>query len=436
MKSTPTTAALLDYLEGLTVSQGRMAGLPFPVLPWERRFIRGAFAPHAIESALSVGRGNGKTTLTAGIAAAALDGPLVMPRSETVIVASSFEQGRISFGHVYAFLQEVHGDELQDKRKWRVWDSANKAWIQNRENGAIVKAIGSDPRRAHGLAPGLVLADEPAQWEPSRSEAMIAALRTGLGKIPNGRLIALGTRPADAQHWFSQMLDGGGDYSQVHMARPDDPPFRKRTWARANPSLDFMPDLERTIRREAFRARQGPERMASFRALRLNLGTSDVVSQYLLAVETWRRIEGQADAVGKPYWGVDLGTSAAQSAVVAYWPSTGRLEALAAFPVEPSLEDRGVSDGVGRLYAECARRGELITTGGSAVDISELLTAALDLFGTPAGIASDRWREAELRDALKAARIPLTRLSMRGQGWKDGSARMCANSGVLVWKGA
>ena len=54
---------VLAYLAGLTVTQGRMAGEPFPVLPWEKRFVMGAFQPESIESALSIARGNGKTTL-------------------------------------------------------------------------------------------------------------------------------------------------------------------------------------------------------------------------------------------------------------------------------------------------------------------------------------------------------------------------------------
>ena len=38
------------------------------------------------------------------------------------------------------------------------------------------------------------------------------------------------------------------------------------------------------------------------------------------------------------------------SAVVALWPSTGRLEAWAAFPATPNLKERGEADGVGALY--------------------------------------------------------------------------------------
>ena len=88
---------LISYLGGLTVTQGRLAGQPFPVFAWQRRFLRGAFAPDAIESAISVARGNGKSTFTAGLACAVLDGPLFQPRGEVVVVASSFSQAKIIF---------------------------------------------------------------------------------------------------------------------------------------------------------------------------------------------------------------------------------------------------------------------------------------------------------------------------------------------------
>ena len=54
------------YIEGLTLSQGRYAGQPFKLLPWEKRFLRGAFKPGVMDAALSLGRGCGKTTFVAG----------------------------------------------------------------------------------------------------------------------------------------------------------------------------------------------------------------------------------------------------------------------------------------------------------------------------------------------------------------------------------
>ena len=221
------------------------------------------------------------------------------------------------------------------------------------------------------------------------------------------------------------MLAGGAAYAQCHAAREEDPPFRVRTWQKANPSLQHLPSLLAEIRDEAIAARLDPSMLAGFEALRLNLGTSDTMQSTLLDAGTWARIEGAAERTGRATWGIDLGTTAAMSAVAAYWPATGRLEALCAFPRQPSLPERGLRDGVGRVYVEGWKRGEIIQTGDAAVDVAELLQAALDRFGRPAAIASDRWREGELRDALKRARRSAreARIARAGiQGWRRGRA--------------
>ena len=106
-------------------------------------------------------------------------------------------------------------DTLADKKAWRTWDTSSLARIQNRQTGASIRCIGSDPRRAHGLAPSLVLADEPAQWPEGTSDRMLSALTTALGKQPNSKLVALGTRPASEDHWFSRMLAGAADYRSI-----------------------------------------------------------------------------------------------------------------------------------------------------------------------------------------------------------------------------
>ena len=306
-------------------------------------------------------------------------------------------------------------------KRFRLQDSANRATLIDTRTGAMLKVQGSDPRRLHGAAPRLLIGDELAQWPPAQIDAMLAALETSRGKIEDSRALWIGTRPAGAEHPFERYLQGGVGYAQIHAAGPGDPPFQRRTWKKANPGLDHLPDLEAAIRREAAAAKRDPARLAAFKALRLNLGISDVERQHLLPVEVWRGIEGKADRDGPCFWGVDLGTSAAQSAVASYWPGTGRLECLAAFPSLPSLADRGQTDGIGPLYSECARRGELLTLGENAADVGALLGVALDRFGQPKRIASDRWREAELKDAIKGVGIGSGRLDLRGMGFKDGA---------------
>ena len=412
-------ADLIRWLGGLVLSGGDLHGRSMEVWPWERRFVRGVWSRSG-DGALSVARGNGKSGLVAGVATAVVDpeGPLWSPRGEVVCVASSFQQSRIVFEDVLAFLRERH--DLEDRRVWRKQDSAQLAVLEHKPTGSRIRCLGSDPRRAHGLRPKLALLDEPAQWPVNTSEKMLAAIRTALGKVPGSRLVALGTRSDSSSHWFSKLLKSA-PYSQVHAARPDDPPFLLSTIRRANPSLEFLPSLKQRILSERDEARLDGDRLAEWKALRLNLGVSDVSVQVLLDAEVWLRAIGEeAEGRGGAVWGIDLGSGQAMSAVAAYFPS-GRLDAVAAFPELPGLGERGLVDGVGGQYLQMAERGELLTVGRRVADVKRLLSEALARFGRPVALVADRWREAELRDALEAAGFPQTALVTRGQGYKDGS---------------
>ena len=413
-----------EYISGLRITQGQGQGQPFNVLPWQRRFLQGAFRADG-DSSLSVSRGNGKSTLVASIACAAVDGPLRTDRADVVVVAGSFEQARIIFNHCQAFLAH----KLENKREWRVLDSTQSAMIQHRPSGARIICRGSDPGRLHGLSPKLVLIDEPAQIPASKRDKILSALRTAAGKVPGSRLIALGTRASDPAHWFSRMLEPGGcAYSQVHCAGPNDPPFRKSTWIKANPSLPFMPELERRIRIEAEQAKRDPSLLQQFLSLRLNQGVSDTLEATLLAADTWARIEGRTASREGPFvLGLDVGAEAAMTAACAYW-ETGRLEAFGVFPEKPSLAERSLKDGawhgrgVASLYVDMAKRGELIQAGEYAPDLDAMFGEVLRRWGRPAVIVADRWKEAELRNALSRANFPMAGLVTRGMGYLDGAA--------------
>ena len=322
---------------------------------------------------------------------------------------------------------------LSDKKTWRLQNSRNAAILQHKPSGARVRCHGSDPKRAHGLRSFLALLDEPAQWMPGTADKMRSAIRTGLGKVAGSRLVALGTKPRNPDHWFRVMLDGKNcGYAQVHAAGEKDKPFHRRVWRRANPSFDHLPSLQAQIEVEAADAKTDPAELASFQAHRLNTGTSEVLEAILFDAEKWQQLEGDAETSGPYVLGIDLGGSAAMSAASCYFPATGALRSIACFCAEPSLAERGLRDGVGDQYVLMHRRGEIFIAGTHVNDTGALLQEVLDRYGRPAALVCDRFKADDLREVLHERSFPVVPLIERGAGFKDGDSDVRAFRKALL----
>ena len=127
----------------------------------------------------------GKSGFCAALAAAVVcpGAPLHGVKREVVCVASSFGQARIIYEDVLDYTRGL-GHDLADRSLWRLQDSQNMATLEYRPTGARVRCIGSDPKRAHGARPFLVLADEPAQWEPNKGELYTCLTRSLKERAP------------------------------------------------------------------------------------------------------------------------------------------------------------------------------------------------------------------------------------------------------------
>ena len=413
---------LIDSLEAAPVGDGDLLGQPFRALRWQRRFLRGAFRPGIQRAGCTLGRGGGKSGIASALALDAIRpaGALHVDGGETIVLASSFAQARIVFDAVVTSLEllgEVDG--------FRKLDQQNMALLQHRETKARLRVAGSDNRRAHGWRFNLAICDEPAQWGP-RGESLAAAVRTGLGKRRGSRVLFIGTRPSSDAHFFARLLaeDDPSVYAVTYAAPPDAPPFHLKTWRRANPALDDgMPDLE-VVRAEARLAKRDPAELASFRALRLNQGTSDTEQAFLIDALTWAGVERDTlpPREGPYALGVDLGGTAAFSAAAAYWPDTGRLEGFVACGHDPPLSERAAADNVAGVYERMRDNGELVQLGGRVVPVGAFLAEAVNRWGRPDAISADRWRAGELEDGVRDGRLNLPQPTWRGQGWRDGAA--------------
>ena len=415
---------IIAFIQTLTLTGGDCDGKPFRVLPWERKFIGLAFGAKAGDSAyLSCARANGKTAVVAAIATCVIDpaGPLHGRRRDVIVVSASFQLARITFDDVLHYLRARH--DLNDK-DWRLQDSANNALIEHRPSGARVKCIGSDPNKMAGLRPYLMLLDETSSWlPPERGERAFALCRTSIGKQPGSKLIGFSTRAKDEHHFFSRELKKGN--ALVYAAGKDDDPLDEATWRKANPSWSQLPTLRAKIRAEAKDAERDPATLQTFRALRLNLGVSEVESASVLDPELWKALEVESgERVGNYILGLDLGSTEAMSAAVAIWEN-GYAECFACFPKEPGLRERGLADGVSDLYADMAARDELIQRGRRSSDVDGFLAEILNRWGTPETICADFWRSNDdLIPALDRIKFPQARLLQFNPGYRTASRNL------------
>ena len=413
-----TTAAQLicKKIETFLIPDGDQIGQRFKLLPFQKKFIRNAFKPQIQIACLSIGRGGGKSTLASCLVAYFLTDS---KRTDTTVIASSFAQGRVVFDGVLAILECIKALKL------KVIDSACAAQITNTETGSTLRCVGSDNRRSMGWKIDFVIGDELSQWGP-RGSRLAASVLTSLGKRKGAKVFLIGTRPSDSSHFYAEILSDKDRsvYSQVHAADKSDNIQLLSTWRKANPALSQgMPRME-VLRAEARRALVSPAIAQSFRSLRLNAGTPSAMDRSeLLASDQWARIEDStAAATGQFTLGIDVGGSRAMTAAAAYFLDTGRLEVFGAFPSIPTIEERDLADQAGGIYPRLVDAGELVTLGQRVVPLGDFISLCALRWGTPSAISCDRFRKAELLDALATSEMPRVRVSWRGTGFKDGAA--------------
>ena len=422
--------SFVDWLRTLTVNSGQGAGDRFEPLDWQQEFIGNLLRDDVSTAALSVARGAGKSTLLAAVAAATLaDGPLAIPNTESLVVAGTLKQSKEIQKHVEGFLRQR--DDWGDRRVWRARRDYAPSF-EHIQTGTILSLRAPSADSLQGAQPRLVLADEPAVWGKAKTSDgadVFHVLRSSLGKIPGAKLVALGTQAEHDGHWFSKMLDGvGADYVQLHTADEDDDPFARGTWLKANPSLDFMPAQELAIQGEVDIAKSDANEMSRFRNKRLNQRVS-MVDNVLLDPDVWfDRCQGDAEAEGSCIWGLDMGLNDSASAVAAYWPDTGKLSILAAFPRDQRLSEREMKHAASGVFEQAAREGDLILSGQHVVDAGAFLAEALDRFGLPRRIIADNFRAPDVRNALDTMRFPMTEfdVAFEGMRWESSTRRIKA----------
>lgn len=427
LRDSERAEAAIRFLETLTIPEGKMAGQPLKLAEFQRRFVRGALADGVMIGVLSIGRGNAKTALSAGLALGHLTGAWDdQPKREILFAARNRDQAKTAFQFLVGFIDGLPDEE----REQFIIRRGSKLEVEfEGNNGGLARCIAADGKSILGGAPTLAILDERAAWEREKGDNLENAILSGLGKR-DGRALIISTSAPDDSNTFSRWLDEPppGTYVQEHRPAFGLPADDLDSLLQANPgATEGIGATAEWLVAQARRAiARGGSALSSFRNLNRNERVSTEDRSVLVTVDEWLASEVDPDALppreGPCILGVDLGGSRSMSAAAFYWPQTGRLEALGTFPGNPGLADRGAADGVSDRYVQMQERGELSVMGENTVPPGPWLAEIVrKLEGiVPACIVGDRFRHAEFTEAMDKAglRVPFV---WRGFGWKDGS---------------
>jgi phage terminase large subunit-like protein len=419
---------VIRFLETLKIPEGPKAGEPLILAEYQKAFVRGAMAEGVMVALLSIGRGNAKTALSAGIALGSLMGVWDnQPKREIIMAARNRDQAKTAFNFLVGFIEGL----AEAEQELFTIRRGSRLEVEYGENGAgLARCIAADGRSILGGAPTLAILDERAAWEREKGDTLENAILSGLGKR-DGRALIISTSAPDDANTFSRWLDEPppGTFVQEHRPPFGLPADDLESLLIANPgAVEGIGASAEWLVAQARRAiARGGSALSSFRNLNRNERVSTEDRSVLITVDEWLSAEVAPDDLpersGPCILGVDLGGSRSMSAAAFYWPETGRLEAVGTFPAAPGLADRGAADGVGARYTEMQTRGELTVLGENTVPAGPWLASLVRLVDaqTIACIVGDRFRHAEFVEAMQKAGLERTPFIWRGFGWKDGS---------------
>jgi phage terminase large subunit-like protein len=168
-KNSPAEKAIA-FIQKLKIPEGPNAGKPLKLAEFQKQFVRGALDPANMVGVLSIGRGNAKTALSAGIALASLTGELdAQPKREILFAARNRDQAKTAFNFLVGFIESLPEEEqalfnIRRGQRLEVEYSGN--------GGGLARCIAADGRSILGGAPNLAILDERAAWEREKGDQL------------------------------------------------------------------------------------------------------------------------------------------------------------------------------------------------------------------------------------------------------------------------
>jgi phage terminase large subunit-like protein len=401
----------IKFFTVLHHSKGEWAGQKFILRPWQEFIIGSIFGwkrqdgTRRFRTAYNeVGRKNGKSTISAGIALllAFFDNE---PGSECYVAATKREQAKICWSEAKRMVEAT--PEL--KKRIQIWRGVSNLSIESRAQK--LEPLGADSDTLDGLNIHGAVIDE---LHAHKNRNMVDVIDTATGARRQPLLFEITTAGYDRQsvcwehHDYSiKVLEGVIQddtwFGYIACADEGDDWTDKKTWKKANPNLGVSVHLDDLVRK-CEKAKEMPAAENAFRQKHLDEWTEQ--SERWISIEKWDACaepRAERDLLGELcFGGLDLASTRDITAFVLVFPDDGAFDLLCRFWVpDEQMRERVKTDRV--PYDVWLKQGFLKTTPGNVTDYDFIreeireLAAKYDI----REIAYDRWGATQLATQLQ-----------------------------------
>lgn len=398
---------------------GEWHGQPLMLHPWQTWVLANVYCWRYREDGLrrirsglvQVARGNGKTTLMAGLALYEL---CRVPGSRGYAIANKREQARLLIDSARMMLGERLETEFAGE--------ALKDGLRRRDADALLEALPSLPRSLDGLTPSLFVADEAAEYR----DDMLEKLTTAQAKRKEALGVIISTPGDNETNYYARRvgearavllgeIENDTQFSALYGIENDDDPADEDTWQKGNPGLEHGQPYLKSLRQSWATMRRSSVERGKFVRYHLARQTDGDGSSWLnMDLYPTAAVDRATLRGRQAYIGIDLSKSLDMTAVVAAVPlDDGRVALLGHYwwP-EADLRERALSY---RLpLSEWVADGWLRLTPGREIDYAAVAKLVEQLHGEfdVKKTVFDRWGATDVVNRLAAASIPVEQYSM------------------------
>lgn len=373
---------VLQFIGELTHTKGEWAAHRFGILPWQTDFLTPLFGTIKEDGSrqyricyVEIPKKNGKSEIGAALALYMLcaDGEA---SPEVYSAAADRDQASLVYG---VAAQMVQMNPTLSKIL-KVRDSRRR--IINPRNGGFYQVLSAEVHTKHGLNPSAVIFDE---LHAQPNDELWRVLTVGTDYARKQQLIFVATTAGvyniesiwwkvreKARQIKASIVEDPSFLPVLYIADPDkDDPHDPALWARVNPSLGRIFDMDR-IKRDYQQAKNDLVEFEDFKRFRLNIPAKHV--KRWMPMDEWDKCNGKVELEAlkeRPcFGGIDLSTRQDLTAFTLVWPPMSEDDYWFVYPraycPEDTMQKRSRE---GRVdYGRWVMDGYMIPTPGNAVD--------------------------------------------------------------------